>query len=527
MNLPLRALWLAALTALSASAGAQAPSPAPQKVAVNEISVLGNTLLPAARIEAVLAPFKGERSIAEIREAARVLQELYREAGYGAVVTFLPEQAVAGGKLVIGVLEGRLARVAVIGAKRFTPENVRRAVPALAEGQTPQVKRIDGQVLLANDNPARKLAVTLEPGGQRGEVDATVNVTEAPVSRWVVSAENTGSRQTGRLRLGLGYQHAALWDRDHQLSLQAQTSPEHPSAVRIFSGSYRVPLYGSGLLLNAYGTYSSVDAGSTATAAGALQFNGRGRVWGLSAQGWLPRVGEYEQRLALILEARDYLNNCSIEGLPDGACGSAGESVKVHPLTLEYTLQRGGDRPLGLTAALAHNLSLGGQRTDQVGAVRPGAAKGYTVLRLQAFGAVPLPGNWQVSGRATAQATGDALIPGEQFGLAGTSAVRGYEEREVTGDSGLAASLEFLTPDIGGTGLRGVFFADAGTTHNRLGQTCDATQVRCSLSALGLGARFALGPSVWKFDVARAMQDGRGTDRGSVRLHFQASMPFQ
>src|SRR6185436_16639362 len=111
-------------------------------------------------IDAALAPYKGERTMDEIRQAAQALQELYRQAGFGAVVTFLPEQAVAGGKLVIGVLEGKVARVVVLGNKQFSVENVRRSVPQLAEGRTPRVRRIDAQVRLANENPARKLALT-------------------------------------------------------------------------------------------------------------------------------------------------------------------------------------------------------------------------------------------------------------------------------------------------------------------------------------------------------------------------------
>ena len=46
-------------------------------------------------------------------------------------------------------------------------------------------------------------------------------------------------------------------------------------------------------------------------------------------------------------------------------------------------------------------------------------------------------------------------------------------------------------------------------------------------ASLGLGARFALGSSQWRVDVAQALKDGRTTDRNTVRLHFQASIPFQ
>jgi hemolysin activation/secretion protein len=521
-------IWAAVLLTLLVPAASHAANPPEaQQVSISDISIIGNTLLPQAVVDAVVAPYKGQRTMDEIRRAAQALQDAYRQAGYGAVVTFLPEQAVSGGKLVIGVLEGRVARVTVLGNKQFDTANIRRAVPALAEGRTPQVRRIDAQVQLANDNPSRKLAVTLEAGLQRGDVDATVQVSEEPVARWLLAADNTGSPQTGRLRLGLAYQHAALWGLDHQVSLQAQVAPEHLGAVRVFSGSYRVPVYSAGLLLSAYGTYSNVDAGTTATAAGALQFNGKGRALGLSVTRLLERLGEFDQRVSASLEARDYLNDCAILGLPAGACGVAGESVTVHPLTVEYTAQRGGDRPAGVNLSLSHNIDMGGGRSGNIAAVRPGGAQSYTLLRGGANAGMALGRDWRAAVRLTAQATSDALIPGEQFGATGAGLVRGYEEREVTGDSGVVGSFELLSPELGTAGLRGVVFADAGTVRNQQGTLCNVTRSNCSVSALGLGARFSLGPMQWKIDLAQALQDGRSTQRHSSRVHFVASVPFQ
>ncbi len=524
MNRQLKALLLAACLLPPLAMAADEPA----RVSVTDISVLGNTLLPPATLEAALAPYKGSRSMADIRQAAQVVQDLYRQAGYGAVVSFLPEQAVAGGRLVIGVLEGRVARVEVLGNQRFGVDNVRRAVPELAVGRTPHVRRIDRQVQLANENPARKLAVTLEPGRQRGEVDAVVTVSEEPTTRWTAFADNSGNAQTGRMRLGLAYQHAALWDRDHQFSAQAQFAPEHPGRVRIFGASYRAPLYGAGLMVNAFGFYSNVDAGSTATAAGAMQFNGKGRAAGVSVTRLLQRLGEFDQRVSVSLENRDYLNDCSIQGLPAGACGSAGESVTVQPLSLEYTLQRGGERGLGLQLGLLHNLKLGGRHATQAqfDAVRPGAAQRFSVLRLTAHAALPLAADWALQSRLSAQASSDALVVGEQFGAAGANAVRGYEEREVTGDSGAAASVELLTPGLFGNTTRLLLFADAGTARNRLGTWCDNTQASCQLAAWGLGARFVLGRSQWQVDVAQALQDGRSTASGDSRVHVQASIAF-
>lgn len=504
------------------------------RLAVQEFVVEGNSLLPEALLQATLARFQGERSLAELKQAAAAVQELYRQAGYGAVIAYLPEQRGAPGTVTVKVLEGRVARVVVLGNTQFSEANIRRSLPLLIEGQTPQVQRLDAQIQLANENPAKQLAVVLEPGQQQGEVDARITVTERSVGNWSVNADNTGNRQTGHLRLGLAYQNAALWDLDHQLMLQAQTSPEHVSQVKVFSGSYRVPFYQQGLALDVYGAYSNVDGGSTSTAAGALQFNGRGRVLGTRLSKLLPRSGEIDQRVTIGLDQRAYLNNCAIDNLPPGACGSAGESVSVTPLSLEYQIQQGGTWPAGANVALVRNLGLGGRNGAQSSfeAVRPGAERDYNIARLSGFIHVPLPQDWRVQARVSSQLSSTALVPGEQFGLAGATAVRGYEEREVSGDRGALASIELSGPDLAKSisesvqSLRLLAFVDAGKVWNRGRAPCLDSRDTCTLASVGVGMRLVAGGLQMRLDLAQALKAGVRTEQHDLGLHFQAVYSF-
>lgn len=522
----------------STARAADAPAAAPQQVEITDIEVRGNTLLPPAEIERAVAPFKGLRTAEQLQDAAAAVQALYADAGYGGVVAFLPPQPLGGGRLLISVLEGRVAQVVVAGNKRFDTANVRRSVPLVQEGQTPRVRDIDTQVQLANENQARTLAVTLEEGSRRGEVDVRILVTEDPVVRYTVSADNTGNSRTGRTRMSFGYHNASLSGRDDQLSTQLQISPERLSAVRVFTVGYRLPVYSAGLMLAAYASYSNVEASTTSTAVGNVNFSGRGRVLGAQAMRFLQRAGEFEQRVYVGLDKRDYLNNCAIFGLPAGACGSAGESVTVHPLTLGYENLRKGGRPAGVSLSLSHNLALGGARASDADfeAIRPGAPKGFQVLRGSGFASLPVAGNWQLHFRALGQMTRDRLVPGEQFGLAGVGVVRGYEEREVAGDSGVAGSFEVMMPRLlprtfgdpptGLGDLRLLAFVDAGSVSNRDSLSCDGVQSSCTLSSFGIGARFLLGTSRWRVDLARAGHDGRFTDRGDFRVHFNAAIAF-
>lgn len=506
-------------------------------VEVSSISVEGNTLLPAAVIEQRLEAFKGRRSLAQMREAASAVQELYRRAGYGAVVAFLPEQTVAGGALRIRVVEGKLERVDVVENKYFSTENVLASLPSLTVGVTPHVREIDAQIQMANESPAKAVQVLLQPGSKPGAVAAKVTVNEQPAQRWTVRADNTGSERTGRWRAGLGWMHANMLDRDHVLSAELQTAPQRPSGVAVVSVGYRAPIYGRALALDAFGAWSDVDAGKTATAAGDLNFVGRGRIAGVRANAYLPRQGNWDQRLVLGLEHRDYLNDCSIEGLPDGACGSAGASVSVQPLSLTYTGQSTGEYRLGFSAGLQHNLAAGGGHGSAANfeAVRPGAKRRYMVMRVSANVAAPvLETGLLLNVRAVLQRADSALIPGEQFGLGGTQSIRGFEEREVNGDSGHTVSVELVSFNLAEPwlqlkqgDLRTLLFAEAGWVSNRDSVPCQIDRTRCRMGSLGAGLRF-FDVARWqlRLDLARAFTTAVQTQRGDWRLHVGASASF-
>lgn len=540
--------WLAALlagtlvgaglaTPLQAQpAAATAPAPAASAettTVVTAFNLRGNTLLDAAALQATLQPWLGTQTLATLQRAAQAVQAQYSRAGYGAVVAYLPPQPLADGTVTIAVVEGRLSRVTVQGQQRLSAERVRAALPTLVEGRTPQVRRIDAELQLANENPGRTIGVLLGPGAASGEVEATVKVSETALHRFTGALDNSGNEATGRYRLGLGWLHSDLSGHDDVLNLQLQLSPTDIQAVQVLSLGYRLPLVRQLAALDLFAAYSDVDGGIQPSAAGDLHFAGEGRIFGARATAYLPRWGERDQRLVAGLESRLYLNTCSVAGLPDGACGPSGESVVVQPLSLEYIVQTGGVLPASLQVGVLHNLALGGSHGSAADfeVVRPGASRHYTALRatVQASGVVL--DDWSLSGRVSLQHTQDALVPGEQFGLGGVASVRGYVDRELSGDSGYAVALELSTPRLaaettGAVDLRLLAFVDGGQVHNQGELACRAGQTRCSLSSLGLGARLGWQTLQARLFVAQAQKAGAGTQAGDWRTHLAVNVNF-
>ncbi len=511
-----------------------APLLAQTSVKVSGFQITGNTLLDPKKVDAVLMPMLGQRTLDELHRAANAVQALYAAEGYGAVVAYLPPQSGQDGLVTIAVVEGKVSAITVSGATRFTADNVKASLPALQLGRTPRLRDLDAQLRMANENPGKQVQVLLKPGKQPGEAEAALMVQEQALHRFTVGLDNTGNDRTGDYRATFGWQHAGISGHDDVLGAQLQLSPTEPSQVRVLSAGYRWPFYAKHLVVDAFAAYSDVDGGSTASLAGDLRFVGRGRVFGLRAGWYLPRWGEFDPRLIVGFDRRAYLNRCDIDGLPTGACGPAGESVSVSPLSIEYALQSGGARPMGLSVSLHHNLGLGGSHTDRAAfeAVRPGAKPGYSALRLALSAAMPvISDQWQLRGRMTAQWTPDALVSGEQFGFGGAQSVRGYEERELIGDMGVAASLELTGPGLLGESagygsLRPLAFVDGGWARNQGDTPCVDVVLNCSAVSIGVGARFAIGSVSARIDLAYPLKSVARTQRGDTRAHVALQVGF-
>ncbi len=508
----------------------------PAKVArfiVTAVNIQGNTLLSEAQLAKLIAHLPGaDRKLEDLHNAAISIQQAYRNAGYGGVVAFIPEQDLNGGNVVIRVIEGKLARISISDNQRLDETNIRRSLPGLKEGATPNVAQIDRDIQLANENPVKELQVKLAAGTKPGEIDANIAVAEEKPLRFLVGLDNTGNPQSGNYRLSVGVQHANLWNRDHIGTLQYQTSPTEPDLVRIYSVGYRLPIYGYSTSIDAFYAHSTVDSGTTVTPAGPLQFTGTGDVAGLRYNRYLQRIGEYDHRFIFGLDWRNYDNECSIGTLGAAGCGSAGVSVASLPLSIGYTGQfENAKMSWGTSTSLAYNV--GGSSQEVFETARPGAKKGYAIFRLSAFGSRALPAGYGLHGRIAGQYSPDALISGEQHGLGGATSVRGYRERELAGDNGFLVNLEGLGPDLGKTfklksaSLRPLLFIDYGWTKNHDGVPCHEADSACSLSSAGFGARFAV--SKWlsgRVDVGHVFEDGNQISSGRTRGHFSLNLVF-
>jgi len=414
---------------------------------IKRYQVEGNTLLPAGSLDALLASFTGTgRDFGSVQEALDALQQAYRDLGFSMVMVALPEQELESGVVRLKVSENRLGKMTIEGNRFFDQTNIRRSLPALRQGETPNLNTVSRSLKIANENPAKKINLQLLNSDRENEIDANITVKDESPWKIGLSADNTGEKQTGRSRLGILMQHANVANRDHLLTLQYITSPEKLDKVSIYSLAYRMPLYSWGAALDVIGAYSNVDSGTVSAGTSSMNVSGKGTIVGLHYNQNLTRIGNFEQKLTLSLDYRAYENNVDLSGTP------LGNNVTVHPLSLTYAGSLTIDKmTTGFYLTGLQNLPGtwdGRDTSEDIDKARSGAPLGYTIFRYGANLSY-LPGaDWQARLLVNGQYTNNQLVPGEQYGIGGANTVRGFGERQFANDQGYAGSAELYTPDL-------------------------------------------------------------------------------
>lgn len=517
---------LLGLSLIASAAGAE-ESVIP-RFEIRRFMLEGNTKLPADQIAKIFSEHTGKgRDFGDIQQAIEQLEQAYHKRGYTLVTVVLPEQELDRGEVRLQVIEPKVKKINVVGNTYFSRENIIRSLPALQNNVQPQVVRVSESLRSANENPAKKLTLQFAALEKPEELLATVQVKDQKPWKVALSGDNTGTKQSGYYRMGLTLQHANLFDLDHVAAVQYITSPDHADKVKIVSGSYRIPLYSLGDTVDFFGGYSDVDNGTSQISGTDLSISGKGIVSGFRYNLTLPRGGRYEHKLMMGVDYRLYDNTVSLAGV------ELGKDVVAHPFSMTYGASW-QDEKLVVEgyAGVLHNESWGGQgKQEDFSAVRNSSKADYWIFRYGFNKMLKLPHDWLIRTTGNGQYSPDRLIPGEQFGLGGANAVRGYEEREEAWDHGFSGSFEVYSPDIARllrlpqSQFRMVGFFDGGVGYNQRTQPGELTAN--ALKSAGTGFRLGIGEFFsFSLDWGYALDNSSTTRRGDSAVHFKGQLVY-
>lgn len=506
INLRRRLFAVAVLATTAGAAIAQDAAVPVPRFDIQSFEVVGDTVLGAEAVQGLVTPFAGkQKDFADVQRALEALEGAYRERGYGVIQVQLPEQDITRGVVRFNVVQPKVGKVIVEGNQHFSTDNVRRSLPTVKEGETPNAQDIARNLQIAGEHPIKQTSVLLRAGASEGLVDVNVRVADDRPWRLVGTLDNSGTSETGNLRLGVGYQHTNLFDRDHTLSLQYITSPTDLDQVSIYGAGYRIPYYGLNSSLDLYAGYSNVDSG---TVANLFSVSGAGNMAGGRWNYYLEKWQDVEHRIYLGLDYRAYQNDVTLGGIgyvPD---------ITVHPISIGYAgMKRMTASEWSFNGSFSSNIPGGndGQQSD-FDRARAGASSYYSLVRAGVTFAHAFRNDWQSRIALNGQYTRDLLVQGEQYGIGGMDSVRGYLPREVASDKGYAAQLEVYTPNFAGNaGLsdkwrsRVLGFYDFGNVRNN--NPLPGELISQSLASTGLGLRLSYGKSlILRFDVAQILR---------------------
>ena len=465
----------------------------PPRFDITRFEIVGGSLLSQQEMTQLVEPFTGKnKDFSDIQRALEVLEGAFRDRGFGVVQVLLPEQDITRGVVQFRVVQPRVGRIAIEGNTHFDSENVRRSLPSLREGEVPNSREIARNLQLTAEHPVKQTNVLLRSGETEETVDVNVKINDDRPWRRFVTLDNTGTGDTGYYRLGVGFQHTNLFNRDHALTMQYVTSPTNPSKVSIYGAGYRIPYYHLTSSLDLIAGYSDVDSG---VVQGLFNVAGSGTIGAARWNTVLPKWGEVEHKISVGLDYRAFDNEVLFQNqnlTPD---------ITVHPLSVTYSgLRRMTAADFSFYAGVSHNIPGGndGKEEDWRNGLsaRQAVTDDYKILRFGFNYARQFRNEWQMRVGFNAQFTRDALVSGEQFGIGGPDSVRGYSLREVANDW--------------------------GTTHRNKDAGSED-----SLSSVGVGLRLSYGKMMnLRFDLAQILQESPTRDNNTQRLTGALAIVF-
>lgn len=492
---------------------------------IKGFDIVGENPLADGEAALVLAPFlRTDATIETLQKATAALEARLKDKGFALHRVALPPQDV-GGAIKLNIVKFVIGKVSIEGASQYSEANIRASVPELQEGSPPNFQTLAIQTTIANESQGKSIQIALKESDEPDKIDARIVVKESKPWNFSVSASNTGSSATGADRVTVAGGHANLFGLDHQLSAAYTTSVERPADVKQLGLNYRIPLYRFGGVVGMSYTQSDVLGDF-----GTFKSTGAGRTAGLNYNHYFVPDGGRRSNLSLGLDDKQFdVTQINGIGLPNQ------QVRRSRPLTLGYSARVEADTSIwGFSTDLVANMP--GGSGNELGAYQTEDPRIDTTRWFALRGAANYTSvwgsGWLVGLRSQFQYSANALISGEQFGLGGSTSVRGTGERPISGDSGAIVSMELTGPELF-PGLRVIGFVDAGW----LGNNAVAGSLKPaidSLSSVGLGLRYALPSFAVSADFGRVTGGsslpyvaGSGLPQaGDQKLHVNLSARF-
>lgn len=245
-------------------------------------------------------------SFADLQEAAVIITNFYRKAGYFVAYAYLPEQTLEHGQVEIAILEGRFddshlkgQGISLLNNTRINKKVLQNFLDTQKKGSLITESNLNHLSLLLNQLPGINAKVLLAPGKEANSSSLSVKIREAPLMTGYASTDNYGLYATGYYRFDGGVSFNDPFGLGDQLNFRAQTTDTGNTVSGWADYNFAVNGYGTRLGANFSELHYSLGRSFTQ-----LQAHGIARTIGttltqpllLNRSGQLTGIAHYEHR---------------------------------------------------------------------------------------------------------------------------------------------------------------------------------------------------------------------------------------
>ena len=518
---------MAFLTLLSGSGNAEEAVQAGFEI--KSFEVVGNSLFTDDKVRRAVVLFTGVgKTAADVEKARDALEKLYHEAGYPAVMVNIPEQTLQDGVVKLQVIESRIGRVKITGNRYITMEKLLKDLPSFTPGRILYMPEVQKEIGRLNRSQDIKVDPVMSPGKEVGTIDVELKVQDQLPLHGYLELDNRATYDTSPLRLNAVIHYDNLWQMEHSLSFQYQTSPQNTSQVEVVNVSYVLPApWEKNDQWALYGIWSD-----SATAFGeGFTVIGKGKIFGTRYVTLLPEYRLFTHNFTLGI---DYKQFDQAVGYTTASGQTTHTPISYMPFSFSYSAtlpdEWGGITQFSLGENFAFRGVVSQESEFELKRYMGTADYAYTTAALQRSQKLSRGMNLFV--KVDGQVTQQPLINNEQYIAGGMESVRGYKESEASGDEAVHTTIEISFPDpLEHSGIGKGFHMTPFLFYDMAKLTVlDAlpgTEGNIKLEGAGLGMRGTMAKNLeYELDGAKALDATDQTKSNDLRIYFKLRAVF-
>jgi hemolysin activation/secretion protein len=457
-------------------------------VVLRNVSLTGAQAIPPDRLAGAWTPFIGKKvSQADLVTIATGIGDIYRAAGFHLSRVIVPPQDIAGGAVRFQIIEGAISEIELKGegAEQF---GIRALLNPVVTEHPSRLATLERQLMLVNTRPGVRITDTEleEIGTASGHFRLVVCVKTWHVYAFV-GLDNLGSSAVGPWQSYATAAYNSMITPGDTLALNLSTTPGDPRQLRFARLSYDTPIGVDGLRIGASGLYSEVWPGDWRK-----QFADNTKTEAFELRASIVPVQSQKSTLTLTLAAgfssvseRDFFGPIYTD------------NIRTISLNGDYRLQDNFGGTNYLTVNWRQGLDIMGasDKSDSWTSVW-GASPKFSALNFWFTRYQTITDAWSVKLASAGQIASGPMYLSQQFYLGGMAFGRGYGAAEISGDNGIAGSLELRYDQKLNykywTGFQLYSFVDSGLVWWDGLHPSDGT----ALTSVGGGVRLFLGPDL-------------------------------